>query len=94
MEAIDAFNSLRSEMAAGFSSTATRIGALENELHRHQDDDRADMGSMRSDIRLLTTNQDLLTGRIQGSLAMIKWVLGIPAFIAAAGTMIGLIRHW
>ena len=89
-----AINSLRSEMASGFLATNQRIGALENELHRHQAEDRSDMGAMRTDIRTITATHERLTGKIEGSLATLKWVIGIPAFVSASGTLVSLIRHW
>ena len=85
---------IRSEMQAGFAAIGQRISGVENELHRHQDEDRSDMSAIRTDIRIVTASQDRLSGRIEGSLATFKWVIGIPAFIAACGTVIGLIRHW
>lgn len=89
-----AIDSLRSEMRSGFEATGQRISAVENELHRHQDEDRQDMGAIRSDLRIVSASQDRLSGRIEGSLATLKWVIGIPAFIAACGTVVSLIRHW
>ena len=52
------------------------------------------MGAMRTDIRTITATHERLTGKIEGSLATLKWVIGIPAFVAACGTLVSLIRHW
>lgn len=93
-ESSDAIQLFRGEMASGFAATNQRIGTLENELHRHQDEDRSDMSAIRSDVRIITTAQATLAGRIEGTLGTLKWLIGIPAFIAAAGTVVGLIRHW
>lgn len=93
-ETMAAINALAAEMRSGFAGVGLRVTAVENELHRHQDEDRADMGAIRSDIRVATLAQATLDGKIQGSIAMLRWFLGIPAFIAATGTVIGLIRHW
>lgn len=81
-------------MAAGFASIGVRIDTLENELHRHQDDDRADMGVIRTDIRAISATHERLTGKIEGSLATLTWIIGIPALVAACGTLINLVRHW
>jgi hypothetical protein len=87
-------DSLRSEMRSGFEAVGTRITAVENELHRHQDEDRTDLAVIRGDVRTLSSTNDRLAGRIEGALGTMKWFIGIPAFIAALGTMISLIRHW
>jgi hypothetical protein len=52
------------------------------------------MQGMRNSLQTVTASQDRLSGRIEGSLATLKWIIGIPALIAASGTVIGLIRHW
>lgn len=81
-------------MRAGFDATGLRISAVENELHRHQDEDRSDMGTMRADIRAVTVVQERLAGRIEGSIGVLKWLIGVPAIVAAVASIVGTIHRW
>lgn len=87
-------DALRSEIHAGFAAVAQRITSIENELHRHQDEDRSDMGAMRVDIQSLTSTQERQAGRIEGSLGTLKWIIGIPAIVAAVASIVGTIHRW
>jgi hypothetical protein len=72
-------NSLRSELSAQFVNLNVRIGTLENELHRHQDDDREDFRIVRNEIADVRSAFDRVAGGIEFS----KWALGLglPAII-------------
>jgi hypothetical protein len=85
---------LRDEMRDAFQVRDERVRELGNELHRHQDVYRTDMGFVRAEISSAKEAAANLAGQIQGSLGMLRWLIVILGGIAATSGVIGLVHHW
>ena len=71
-------------------ATKEEVDHVLNDLHRHQDQDRQDIGMLRESVQRIDTTIAGFTGCIN----LIRWAIGIgvPTIVAllAAHTM----RHW
>lgn len=57
---------------------------------RHTDEDDRRFAEMNVAIEPIKRKQDTQDGAV----AAIKWVVGLPAVVAAVASMLQLIRHW